>query len=81
MKIAFLCAMVFVALSSLPFVSHRASAVAQENPAAQIRTATCIPGPAAMQSPATSVKKLDAEPAKTDGACVVAAASASKLAQ
>jgi len=79
MKIALLCAMAFVTLSSVPFVAHPSNAVAEENTTAQIRTTAGIKQPTAPGL----VQKLCAKSAKTksDGRCASPAVPASRSAQ
>ncbi len=79
MKIALLCAMAFVALSSLPFASHHDDAIAQESTTA--KTACYRATPLTASSAKERMSKLVTPSVKAGPALVIHAASASKSAQ
>ena len=81
MKIALLCAMAFITLSSLPFASHHNDAIAQESTDTKTAGNSGVPGTQLTESSAPKRRsKLVARSAKT-GDVLVIDGSASKSAQ
>lgn len=82
MKIALLCAMTFVTLSSLPFASHHGDAIAQESTNTKTAGNSGVPGARLTGSAAPQrMSELVARSAKTGDVLVIDAGSASKSAQ